>query len=122
MKYDFGVIRDIILDDVNDLLFVSTETNGGIIYNTKTNEISIIQSSKDMNVADIALDIKRNRIVGAICIRHYLTEALLNSGGHIGDGIRPSERRKGYEPPAGRTAEEAGRAVCGFLSAPRHEQ
>ena len=43
-----------------------------------------------------ALDIKRNRIVGAICIRHYLTEALLNSGGHIGDGIRPSERRKGY--------------------------
>ena len=43
-----------------------------------------------------ALDKERNIIVGAICIRHYLTEALLNSGGHIGDGVRPSERRKGY--------------------------
>ena len=43
-----------------------------------------------------ALDKERKIIVGAICIRHYLTEALLNSGGHIGDGIRPSERRKGY--------------------------
>ena len=43
-----------------------------------------------------ALDEQRNKIVGAICIRHYLTEALLNSGGHIGDGVRPSERGKGY--------------------------
>lgn len=43
-----------------------------------------------------ALDKERNIIVGAICIRHYLTEGLLNSGGHIGDGVRPSERRKGY--------------------------
>ena len=35
-------------------------------------------------------------MVGAISIRHYLNEKLRNSGGHIGDGIRPSERRKGY--------------------------
>ena len=28
-------------------------------------------------------------------IRHYLNEALLLKGGHIGDGVRPSERRKG---------------------------
>lgn len=46
--------------------------------------------------AYFALDKERNIIVGAVCIRHYLTEALLNSGGHIGDGVRPSERRKGY--------------------------
>lgn len=43
-----------------------------------------------------ALDIKRNILVGAINIRHYLNERLLLSGGHIGDGVRPSERRKGY--------------------------
>lgn len=36
------------------------------------------------------------RIVGAVNIRHQLTERLLNSGGHIGYGIRPSDRRKGY--------------------------
>jgi len=36
------------------------------------------------------------RVVGAVNIRHSLTDRLLNSGGHIGYGIRPSERRKGY--------------------------
>lgn len=29
-------------------------------------------------------------------IRHYLNDKLFETGGHIGDGIRPSERRKGY--------------------------
>ena len=33
--------------------------------------------------------------VGAVNIRHYLNDALLFGGGHIGDGVRPSERRKG---------------------------
>ena len=42
------------------------------------------------------LDDERNRLLGAVNIRHYLNDALLQSGGHIGDGIRPSERRKGY--------------------------
>ena len=40
-------------------------------------------------------DEKRNIVVGAVNIRHYLSEHLLNFGGHIGDGVRPSERRKG---------------------------
>jgi predicted acetyltransferase len=39
---------------------------------------------------------KDNQIIGVVNIRHGLTEKLLNSGGHIGYGIRPSERRKGY--------------------------
>lgn len=42
------------------------------------------------------LDVERNIIVGAVNIRHYLNDHLLAHGGHIGDGIRPSERRKGY--------------------------
>lgn len=42
------------------------------------------------------LDEDRNRLLGAVNIRHYLNETLLKGGGHIGDGIRPSERRKGY--------------------------
>lgn len=41
------------------------------------------------------LDEERNIIVGAVNIRHYLNESLLLDGGHIGDGVRPSERRKG---------------------------
>ena len=42
------------------------------------------------------LDEERGRLLGAVNIRHYLNDALLRTGGHIGDGIRPSERRKGY--------------------------
>ena len=41
------------------------------------------------------LDEERDMIVGAVNIRHYLNESLLLNGRHIGDGVRPSERRKG---------------------------
>jgi len=36
------------------------------------------------------------KIIGAINIRHRLNDYLFNFGGHIGYGIRPSERKKGY--------------------------
>lgn len=39
---------------------------------------------------------KSNKILGVIDIRHRLNDYLLFRGGHIGYGIRPSERRKGY--------------------------
>lgn len=39
---------------------------------------------------------ENNSLVGAVNIRHRLTQRLFNSGGHIGYGIRPSLRRKGY--------------------------
>ena len=42
------------------------------------------------------LDEDRDRLLGAVNILHYLNDSLLKEGGHIGDGIRPSERRKGY--------------------------
>ena len=42
------------------------------------------------------LDESRDRLLGAVNIRHYLNDSLLKEGGHIGDGIRPSGRRKGY--------------------------
>ena len=42
------------------------------------------------------LDKDKNKMVGAVDIRHYLNEFLLKFAGHIGDGVRPSERKKGY--------------------------
>ena len=39
---------------------------------------------------------RRNILLGAVNIRHCLNDYLLKYGGHIGDGIRPSERGKGY--------------------------
>lgn len=41
-------------------------------------------------------DEQRDKLIGAVNIRHYLNEDLLKTGGHIGDGIRPSERKKGH--------------------------
>lgn len=58
-----------------------------------------VKEATDKLVPDstfFALDIERNIFVGAVNIRHALNERLLLKGGHIGDGIRPSERRKGY--------------------------
>ncbi len=37
-----------------------------------------------------------NKIIGSIQLRHSLTPELEKHGGHIGYGIRPSERRRGY--------------------------
>ena len=57
-----------------------------------------IKDASDGKVPDstfFALDEERNILLGAVNIRHYLNEALLLNGGHIGDGIRPSERLKG---------------------------
>ena len=53
--------------------------------------------------------ISGSQYVGAIAFRHYLTPALLNSGGHIGYGVRPSARGQG-------AASWALRQVCDRLA------
>lgn len=61
--------------------------------------LEIKEGNADGYVPDttlFCLDKDRNIFVGAVNIRHYLNENLLKTGGHIGDGTRPSERRKGY--------------------------
>ena len=58
-----------------------------------------IKEEVDGKVPDstfFCLDVDRDIFVGAVNIRHYLTEEMLINAGHIGDGIRPSERRKRY--------------------------
>ena len=42
------------------------------------------------------MDEERNILLGAVNIRHYLNDYLIKYAGHIRDGIRPSERRKGF--------------------------
>ena len=62
------------------------------------NELEVKEEDADGLVPDstfFCLDEERNIFVGAVNIRHYLNESLLLNGGHIGDGVRPSERRKG---------------------------
>ena len=40
--------------------------------------------------------VSEGRVLGTCNLRHRLTDWLREEGGHIGDGIRPSERGKGY--------------------------
>ena len=49
----------------------------------------LVPSTTYFGVAD-------GKIVGTIDIRHRLNDYLLQFGGHIGYGVRPTERRKGY--------------------------
>jgi predicted acetyltransferase len=37
-----------------------------------------------------------NKVIGRVSLRHELNANLLKDGGHLGYGIVPSERRKGY--------------------------
>ena len=55
------------------------------------------------------LDVDRDIFVGAVNVRHYCTEEMLINAGHIGDGIRPSERRKGYATEMFRQVREIAR-------------
>jgi len=43
-----------------------------------------------------AKDKSTNKLLGAVNVRYYLTKATYETWGHIGFGVRPSERRKGY--------------------------
>ena len=77
-------------------------------FDSYLENLEIKEGNKDGLVPDttlFCLDKDRNIFVGAVNIRHYLNEYLLQCGGHIGDGIRPSERRKGY-------ATEILRQIC----------
>lgn len=39
---------------------------------------------------------ENDRLIGAASLRHYLTVEGFHSWGHIGYGVRPTERQKGY--------------------------
>ena len=41
-------------------------------------------------------DDAEERLLGAVSIRYGLNDYLLNYGGHVGYGVRPSERRRGH--------------------------
>lgn len=65
-------------------------------YYLENLEITKETEGKVPDTTLFCLDADRNIFVGAVNIRHYLTKEMLVDAGHIGDGIRPSERRKGY--------------------------
>ncbi len=67
-------------------------------FNYYLEHLELKESTEDLVPDSVffLLDEDRDRLLGAVNIRHYLSDSLLKEGGHIGAGIRPSERRKGY--------------------------
>ena len=65
-------------------------------YLKRTQEISKGENLHEMVQADTYFLVEQERILGAINIRWTLNAYLENFGGHIGYGVRPSERKKGY--------------------------
>ena len=51
-----GVITDILLDGKNDLLYISTQDNGGIIYDIKAGTKSTVPGTEGQTVREFALD------------------------------------------------------------------
>lgn len=59
VDYEFGNVRDIIFDDKNDLLYIST-MSGAYTYDVNKKEVSRIYATIDLDVVDIAIDTKRD--------------------------------------------------------------
>ncbi len=62
-------------------------------FNRETHEPSV---AGVMATTYFAFSEEEDKIVGAVNIRHSLNDTLLRRGGNIGDGVRPTERNKGY--------------------------
>lgn len=61
-----------------------------------TNSFKKVQDKGFVHHSTFWLITDDDKIAGVSNLRHYLNENLLLEGGHIGFGIRPSFRRKGY--------------------------
>ena len=100
------LLIDMLTEWKNDIIQNNTNSSPWKIFANDFHDfeyyIEHLDTTEDLGdgwVPDTTLfcfDKDRNIFVGAVNIRHYLNENLLRTGGHIGDGIRPSERRKGY--------------------------
>ena len=104
--------KDEIIEYINEFVEYNSEINGtgGLdkIIEGYTFEQALERclSMEDANYAKkinrcqsktfLLIREKDNRIVGTINVRWNLTEAMKRFGGNIGYGIRPTERRKGY--------------------------
>ena len=60
LNVETGIIRDIILDTKNDLLYISTEKTGGIIYDIKGGTSTVIPGTEGKTILDIAIDPERD--------------------------------------------------------------
>ena len=99
-----AIISDFIKEHIKNSEF---EIHGGALVEKVDYDVWLEQLAnnsdkstvgKDWVVASTFLAIRKSdgKLIGMIDIRHELNDFLQSYGGHIGLGIRPSERGKGY--------------------------
>lgn len=75
----------------------SFHLNESISYETYLEELAVKEAGHGNRVPNTNYFlVDDERIIGMVNIRHGLNDYLRQVDGHIGYGIRPSERRKGY--------------------------
>lgn len=77
-------------------LSLERQNYDGFLYKTMDNHTGKNIEGHVPSTTYFLMEENEDRIYGAVSIRHYLNEELLFRGGHIGYGIRPVERRKGF--------------------------
>ncbi len=75
------------------LEFDTTDFDKFILF---TNSFKTVKPEGFVHHSTFWLITDDDEIAGVSNLRHYLCESLLQEGGHIGFGIRPSFRKKGY--------------------------
>jgi predicted acetyltransferase len=101
------------IDEAGFSAFIAEFKNAGeslVPYSINQKDLDFDSYIKSLNDESMGIGLRENwvpastffliddedEIVGAVNIRHRLTENLKIEGGHIGYGIRPSARRRGY--------------------------
>jgi len=89
--------QELVLDDFTFLLNSFDEHESWEIYIERVNSAS---RDQDLSVGKVPATFLvaevDGQIVGRVSIRHRLNEYLQQRGGHIGFGIRPEFRRRGF--------------------------
>lgn len=78
-----------------DSTIVSIESFAQFVRMLDDCEHGIVDKRFSASTSYFVVD-ENDRLIGAASLRHYLTIEGFNSWGHIGYGIRPTERQKGY--------------------------
>lgn len=78
-----------------DVPFESIEDFAWFIRMLDNCEHGIVDKKFSATTSYFVVD-KEGKLIGATSLRHYLTVENYQTWGHIGYGVRPSERRKGY--------------------------